>query len=777
MPAEQRFWDFLKHTQDRVVVIVPLITLAVGIIASLRDKARPPVLYLAVFTVFVMAYCAWIAFARSAGTQDGAISPSRMKHSRRTVMLTIAGAAIVVSFAWGFIYREHLAYSTLTRAFSDAPQVAVTEDVAWQLLAYSSPSGAEHQTVAGELAALLDGSPYQLVVVARSVVPTIPSDSRVRAVVSGVSEQSGLVLKVAILGDVKRFEKVVEDSQKQLRGIERASLPATRLWDTPSLARLLTPTVPYSVGDTPEHRTSILRLLLRYTVGMALYVDDRPEAAQLFREMVDISALLAGVRSSSLAELYWGTAFYFAQRAESLDLALRAVSAARGFDPANWRIAASHAWLLLAVGKRQEASRVMTELGSVPDDPALPHWLNADIRKASGDQSGAATLYEQAVREEPASEMREKLHFEAAFAYAMADGMDRRTAGGGIVRHFEDALQSSSNPVYHAVQGYGWALLANEPMFETAFSRARTAVEPIAADNQAATRQFVERWYAKSLLKLRQPARARAAIEQFIGDPQRSTDVTLLQDFGETLVAIAGYTGKPSEFIAAESYFARILELDARNAQAAHFRGATIMMRVQNDRELSAEESARLRDAARRSFLQAISLGFERAVTHTALMMLYIADGDDVNAERHFVRFCELGGEDKECLLKRANDLSIAGKAAEAEPLFVEYLRLDPRSFTGHDNLAFVLFELDRPSEALRHWEEALRLEPAEPDALAGKAIALQSMGNRGSAIAAYKAAVVRDAGFLDSEVLRNKYAWSDKARRAAAPLIESLRN
>jgi hypothetical protein len=63
------------------------------------------------------------------------------------------------------------------------------------------------------------------------------------------------------------------------------TLPARRLWDIVALARLMTPMVPLSIVDTPERRISLLRLVLRYTVGMALYLDKRADAARLFHEL------------------------------------------------------------------------------------------------------------------------------------------------------------------------------------------------------------------------------------------------------------------------------------------------------------------------------------------------------------------------------------------------------------------------------------------------------------------------------------------------------------
>ncbi|HUG38857.1 MAG TPA: tetratricopeptide repeat protein [Longimicrobiales bacterium] len=101
---------------------------------------------------------------------------------------------------------------------------------------------------------------------------------------------------------------------------------------------------------------------------------------------------------------------------------------------------------------------------------------------------------------------------------------------------------------------------------------------------------------------------------------------------------------------------------------------------------------------------------------------------------------------------------------------------LNPNSFTAHDNLAFVLFDLHRMSEALAHWEAALAIRPDEPDALAGKAIALQSLNRGAEAVLFYQRAVAANPTYLDCEALGREFFWSRIACNAAAPLIRQVR-
>jgi hypothetical protein len=64
-----------------------------------------------------------------------------------------------------------------------------------------------------------------------------------------------------------------------------------------------------------------------------------------------------------------------------------------------------------------------------------------------------------------------------------------------------------------------------------------------------------------------------------------------------------------------------------------------------------------------------------------------------------------------------------AGRLIEAERANRRAVRLDPDSYTAHDNLAFVLFDRERVAEALGHWrapaeakgETVIRSDPAHP--------------------------------------------------------------
>jgi tetratricopeptide (TPR) repeat protein len=117
-----------------------------------------------------------------------------------------------------------------------------------------------------------------------------------------------------------------------------------------------------------------------------------------------------------------------------------------------------------------------------------------------------------------------------------------------------------------------------------------------------------------------------------------------------------------------------------------------------------------------------------------------------------------------------------AGRYVEAEEANRRALKINPRSYSAHDNLAFLLFDLRQPSEALNHWDTALQIRPESADAMAGKAIALRSLGRLAEALDFYRRAVSADDSYLDCAIMREKFFWSPTACEAAAPLIKQLR-
>ena len=64
------------------------------------------------------------------------------------------------------------------------------------------------------------------------------------------------------------------------------------------------------------------------------------------------------------------------------------------------------------------------------------------------------------------------------------------------------------------------------------------------------------------------------------------------------------------------------------------------------------------------------------------------------------------------------------GELPAAVAAYTEVVRLDPDYFSGRVRLCQLLTAVDRAQDALPHCEEALRLMPGQPDALAAEAAA-----------------------------------------------------
>lgn len=111
---------------------------------------------------------------------------------------------------------------------------------------------------------------------------------------------------------------------------------------------------------------------------------------------------------------------------------------------------------------------------------------------------------------------------------------------------------------------------------------------------------------------------------------------------------------------------------------------------------------------------------------------------------------------------------------AAAEQL-ARAIELNPESDVYHSNLGFVRFDQHRYDDAIRLFDQELEMYPDNPDAMAGKAICLQAMGQSAPALELYDGAVQRDVNYMDCKVLHATYYWTDSACKTAQPLIDKL--
>ncbi|MSU49134.1 MAG: tetratricopeptide repeat protein [Opitutus sp.] len=88
-----------------------------------------------------------------------------------------------------------------------------------------------------------------------------------------------------------------------------------------------------------------------------------------------------------------------------------------------------------------------------------------------------------------------------------------------------------------------------------------------------------------------------------------------------------------------------------------------------------------------------------------------------------------------------ANALSAAGRATDAIAHYETALRFEPGYAAAHYNLGGALLQLGRADEAVTHYEAALRLEPGSTDTHVNLAAALIRLGRGADAVKHYEAA------------------------------------
>jgi tetratricopeptide (TPR) repeat protein len=99
--------------------------------------------------------------------------------------------------------------------------------------------------------------------------------------------------------------------------------------------------------------------------------------------------------------------------------------------------------------------------------------------------------------------------------------------------------------------------------------------------------------------------------------------------------------------------------------------------------------------------------------------------------------------------------------------------QLDQKNYATADNLGYLYFETDALPDAIKYWKEAYRLNPSDPDVLAGLALGLYTSGQSEEAVVHYREAIRREGSKMkDPEYLRQKHFWSQKAVAKVIPLI-----
>src|SRR5262249_48852057 len=186
----------------KLAIVASLVALGVSVVKSLLDKANPPLLSLTIFSIIVAGMGIWMIFARKPAPE-----PAEADHpafSRRFSIRKIVGAwiagALVLALAWGFVYRERILYSGLMAGIRGGRRVVVSDAVAWEVLRFETLAGVtKSNTVAGELASVLSGLPYHVVVMSRKDLALYTPTERDGFVVEGMAESVGVVLRTQMI--------------------------------------------------------------------------------------------------------------------------------------------------------------------------------------------------------------------------------------------------------------------------------------------------------------------------------------------------------------------------------------------------------------------------------------------------------------------------------------------------------------------------------------------------------------------------------------------------
>jgi tetratricopeptide (TPR) repeat protein len=776
MYKPRNLWIIIKEQQARIAILTSLIALVVGVINSLLDVANPPVLTMLVFSICVLGFCVWIAFSR--------------QFTRRRLIAAWISAVLILATGWGFIYRERIRFSVLADRILRGQRVVVSDAVAWEILKY--PAGEKSKTVVGEVASLLSGSPYRPVVLKERELVHSDRHERDGFIIRGAADKLGVVLKASVVIKEATVKKLIGDASAGAKiGDYSGFLPSNRFFQNQFLLSHLEIEAPLLSGISPGERATLARVVLRYALATTFYCDGRPEAADVFTQIVTLADLLPKKQSAPLAQIYKTTAYYLAVNGKETE-AVKALDFAHTFAPADGEINIMEAYLFLASGNTGKALELVESLKALADDPAILPELRAECFYAADHLDETLTELKRAVQLERHDDYKSLLNIDIALVSGRTSGTRPELITGPEAA----AALGSQSIVNDLLQGFAWANQGNSDKSKEAFSRAKSKIK--SQEHQDA----YTHWWGRSLFQLKEYGRAASDLEKAIGDPASTAKADLLLIYCQNLMNIPG---KEAD---AEKYLGRVIDLEPKNGKAHRWKALALVKRM--GRSGAEDRQDQLNAEARSHLQQAIRYEDEEASNYFLLAALYEEAGDPINAEEQrnlgserypndpdavlhtakkrvesgdfsgakatFAKLRKMFPEDADRRIEEASEWYQAHRLDEAENAYEEALKLDPKSERAHDNLAFVLFDLGRYDDALKHWDEALQVQPKSPDALAGKAIALEATGHHEDAITTYKTATDLDPRFRDLKVLQSEFAWSEVARKTAAKLIPEIK-
>jgi len=306
-------------------------------------------------------------------------------------------------------------------------------------------------------------------------------------------------------------------------------------------------------------------------------------------------------------------------------------------------------------------------------------------------------------------------HREALCVLERAHGIDARPAELHLaIGMCELEIGSAPNAV-HALR----AALARRPGWADALNNLGVAYDRLGDAGQAIDcfqRAIAERpqwslaWenLADILTRLGRPSEAISAWRQAAA--LRPDDATTQAKLGTTLLA-------DRDFLGAARALENALALDPTLAAAATNLGEAL--RNLNDPE-----------QAEAQFLRALSFAEDLPEAHLGLGRLAAARGDAAEATRRMLRVLELSSTDPELALGAAATLEERGWLSCALAVLQRFDHSRSASASVHDTTGQLLFRLGQAEAAIRSYDDALAIQPENPDALLHRGLALEYRGH-----------------------------------------------
>jgi len=177
---------------------------------------------------------------------------------------------------------------------------------------------------------------------------------------------------------------------------------------------------------------------------------------------------------------------------------------------------------------------------------------------------------------------------------------------------------------------------------------------------------------------------------------------------------------------------------------------------------------------ARQALEEAIRRDSSRPEAHNGLGIALAAEGNLLQALDQFDRAVELDPRDARAQNNRGNILRQLGRVEEAERAYRRATELAPRYAEAWNGLGTLEVARGRPAAAIPDFERALVLAPQYHEVRLNRGIALETMGETRSAVAAYQdflRAAAGDPGFAKQRaVARQLIARLSGARALSQP-------